>query len=69
MRCVCWRQAPWRGATAVCTAGYFLRIRNEQKGADAGGGIIVEMRCPASTVMRVAEARLILDGSNVVGQI
>ncbi|BDA43704.1 probable ribonucleases P/MRP protein subunit POP1 at N-terminal half [Coccomyxa sp. Obi] len=59
----------WRGASGLCRASDFLRLRAEQKGLAAVGGVLVELQCPASSVMRAAEARLVLESGADLGQL
>lgn len=46
-----------------------MRLRAEQKGPGSVGGIVVGLQCPASTAMRAAEARLVLESSADLGQL
>ncbi|CAL8468345.1 g7885 [Coccomyxa elongata] len=59
----------WRGASGLCRARDFLRLRAEQKGPGAVGGVIMGLQCPDSTAMRAAEARLVLDSGADLGQL
>ncbi len=46
-----------------------MRLRAEQKGPGAVGGVLVGLQCPASTAMRVAEAKLVLESGADLGQL